>query len=512
MSRRTFLLLIIASLSTVLVACNQGTPADGVVEIAARPVESITPVVIFVTPTTAPTQIPTYEIITPSATAVPATETPIPSLTPDSARIEAECVANLATMYEQAGLQCLGKPRGFFCNGGSAPSAEPAGAIEGALAVPGALVEAGVVDMVETAALSATEGGLMWLRLENLQLDAFLAGQVRVRDMTPPDSNLPAWQAIQVETFPTTSDCGAIPENSFIVQNEYGQPTSFALNGASVDMDGTLVAQTSATETVLIVVEGRARLTIFGTPYSMVAGQQVNLPHADGNFSVVNGQPAGGVQSLDATRIVNLPVTLLDLPLQLPQPGYAETQGNVNLRAEPSLDGLLLYRVPAEEILMVLGMNPERDWLHVRLINGETGWMSRELLLETGVNISAMYDATPVPPQRPGDLGELATVISEQGGNLRTGPDVGFGIITTLTQGSAVRLLARSPYSSWVQVDAGGQVGWMALLTLETRAAISFLSVDYDVPQPPRQVALPTATPNLNRGGGHAYPDPLSGQ
>jgi uncharacterized protein YraI len=99
-------------------------------------------------------------------------------------------------------------------------------------------------------------------------------------------------------------------------------------------------------------------------------------------------------------------------------------------------------------------------------------------------------------------------VVAPSGGNLRQAPDVQFPIVDTLDQGKVVELLARSPYSPWVKVDAGGQVGWMALITVETDTVIGFLPIDYDVPLPPG----PTATPIFAFGGGHAYPDPLAGQ
>ena len=70
-----------------------------------------------------------------------------------------------------------------------------------------------------------------------------------------------------------------------------------------------------------------------------------------------------------------------------------------------------------------------------------------------------------------------------------------------------MKLLARSPYSPWVKVQADDDIGWMALFTLETEAVISSLPVDYDVPLPPRA----TSTPSFSYGGGHAHPDPEGG-
>jgi uncharacterized protein YgiM (DUF1202 family) len=205
--------------------------------------------------------------------------------------------------------------------------------------------------------------------------------------------------------------------------------------------------------------------------------------------------------------VKNLPIVLFDRPVAIPQAGYVETQGMVNMRTAPDLNSQLLYQVPAGEVMSVLGVSSDSAWYHIRLGNGETGWMSADLLSQTLDVIENVYDTTPEPPQRVGDLGRMASVIVEQGGNLRTAPDVGFGVKQTVPFGSEVELIARSPYSPWVKVNTGNDEGWMALITLKTAAVISSLPIDYTVPLPTN----PTATPSFSYGGGHAYPDPNGG-
>ena len=43
----------------------------------------------------------------------------------------------------------------------------------------------------------------------------------------------------------------------------------------------------------------------------------------------------GKPELLSYDLVRNLPVTLFDRPLPIPQPGYAQTQGGVNMRAAP---------------------------------------------------------------------------------------------------------------------------------------------------------------------------------
>ena len=112
-----------------------------------------------------------------------------------------------------------------------------------------------------------------------------------------------------------------------------------------------------------------------------------------------------------------------------------------------------------------------------------------------------------MPPERFGDASHSGLVIAPDGANLRAAPDVQFDMIEVLPEGSEVEILARSPYSPFVKVESSAGTGWLALITLETSTVIQFLSVDYEVPLPPG----PTPTPYFAFGGGHAYPDPRTG-
>jgi hypothetical protein len=127
--------------------------------------------------------------------------------------------------------------------------------------------------------------------------------------------------------------------------------------------------------------------------------------------------------------------------------------------------------------------------------------MYAQLLRQNLGSIQAIYDATPIPPQRYGALGQIATVIAPAGLNLRQAPDVSFGLVVTIPAGTQVNLLARSPYSPWVKVEAGGIIGWAALITLETQSVIEALPIDYDVPPPPEPTRVPGSF-------GNAFPDP----
>lgn len=491
----------------LLAACVPAEPAAIVELNRATLPPNPTPQVIYVTPTREPTAIPTAALPSPSATL---TQTPSPSPTNDPARQQALCSAILEALYTQGSDLCLNQPDGYFCNGGLPPSAQPTGGVSSALAVQGSLVEANEVTMVHTAPLNSNNsGGLMWLRLDDaVQMSALLLGDVRLQDITPPDANLPPWQSITVQTRSTNAECANLPNSTFLVQGPYGRSSRLAINGVSLTLNGTVAIQTHGQQTVFIVLEGETDFTVYGQTTAAFAGQQLNVSYEDGDFSRPLAVPAPPVP-LDFDHIHDLPIMLLDRPVLLPQPGYVTTLSEVNMRAEPTVNSRLLFRVPEGERLSVLGMNTEQTWYHLRLGNGEMGWMRGDLVAVDSLGtVDVLYDAAPTPPQRYNEDAHQALVVANAGGNLRTAPDVGFGVVTTLPAGTEITLLARSPYSPWVKVDAGGTIGWMALITIETQSVIGFLPIDYDVPLPPG----PTATPIFTFGGGHAYPDPNSGQ
>ncbi len=481
-------------LALVIAACGPGQSAELVPAAAGA---SATP--IIVTPTKIATLVPTAVRFLPSATpAVTDEPTPSASLVPEA------CDAVLERIYTAASDTCLAGPTGTFCNGGLPPQLQPAA---DDFDQPGALLPAADVDSLRSPPLDpARGGGIVWLRLEeNIKMDALLVGDVRISNAA--DSAVGKWRAFTIESGANSGGCEAAPPlGALVVQGLYGQSATVAINGVSATVNGTLIALTQADVSKFMVIEGAVELTILGRAVALRVGEQLNLQYAAGDWRRPYSRPGPPVL-LDYELIKQLPVNLFDRPLPIPQPGFAQTQGGVNMRAAPDINSRLLFQVPAGQTMGVLGISSDRQWLHIRFGNGETGWMSAELLARRLGPIGQVYDLTPAPPQRYGIYAKRATVSVPRGGNLRQAPDTAFRVLRTLPYGMEVDLLARSPYSPWVQVAAADDIGWMALFTLETEAVISSLPIDYEVPLPPRA----TATPSFSFGGGHAYPDPSSG-
>jgi uncharacterized protein YraI len=434
-----------------------------------------------------------------AAALVASAQDAVPTLPPASDG--AACAGALQTLWTAASDACIGGPEGFICNGGATPYAEPAGPISNALAPVGALVEAALVDVVQTPPNSPEMGmiGAAWLRMaQPLRVTALMLGSVAIRDASPPD--FPAWQSMIVQSSPDPSTCLAAPANVVILQSELDVPARIAVNGVSLALNGTVLISAVGDATNFVALSGVSSLITFGQEQPLFTGQQISVPHAGGDYSRPAGLPGAGLP-FDSALTRFLPVPLLDRPFVLPQPGTVTTQGMTNLRTFPSTDAGIVAEVPAGQVATVLGRNPAGDWYNVRIPGGLTGWMRVDLLQVSVGNIEAIFDATPSIPQRLGELGRAGRIVAPNGVNLRTGPDPGFPALAALNNGAVVTLLARSPYSPWVKVDAGGAIGWVALLTIDTRAYLDALPFDFDVP--------PQPTPTLVPGSfGNAFPDP----
>jgi uncharacterized protein YgiM (DUF1202 family) len=420
----------------------------------------------------------------------------------DNVLVSAEvCRLTLESLWANATSACINKPSGYLCNAGAPPAAEPAGPVSNALSASGALVEVAAVDALHTPPIvtESSSAGVAYLRAAApLAYTALLLGDVTLRDVTPPD--FPAWTSFVVETASTLPSCAAAPLSVLVLQSALGTSSRIVVNGASLLLNGVVVVRTDAGNTQFIALSGASSVLTFNQEQPLLPGEQVNVPHTPENVATTSGPPSVPAP-FDPAVLQNLPVALLDRPLVVPQPGYVNTQGAVNMRSEPSVYAGIIVQVPPSESLSVLGRSSDGLWYHVRRSTGESGWMLAELLSQNVGAVAAVYDSTPMPPQRYGDLGTRGRVLAPAGVNLRQGPDVVFPSLGTVNDGTLVSLIARSPYSPWVKVDVGGAVGWLALITLETQAYIDALPVDFDAP--------PLPTPTTPPGSfGNAFPDP----
>ena len=414
------------------------------------------------------------------------------------AQDEPNCGETLLRSWVLAGEACLAARVGTLCAGGELPQLERKGADFASEEASAQLPAASVTAIYSAPLLPA--GAPLWLRPAALPLAALLIGEVTLRDVSV--AGFPAWHSLLVQTAPARPVCNAAPGNALVLQSLGEADTvNLVVNGASLQLRGTLVVRTAAAQTQFIALEGEALVLARGQEGVLRSGLQLNVPNSQGDFALAGGPP-GDVRPLENAAIAGLPVGLFERPLHLPQPGTVTTFGEVNLRAAPELQGALLATVAPGETLAVLGRNPAGDWLHLSRENGQSGWMFAELLFQNLGEINAVYEATPLPPQRYGRLGGSGRVIAPTGVNLRRGPHVRFALLTSLPAGSEVTLLERSPYSPWVKIEFGEVLGWVLLGALQTDAWLPSLPLAANVPQPPAPTRVPGSYDNAFPRGG----------
>ncbi len=414
------------------------------------------------------------------------------------------CAEGVVNFYTAASEVCLGAPDGYACNGGDRPDTLPAGPVANSLAPLGSIIPVNQIDSLRTPPFGddGTSGGLLWMRVPEVNINLLLLGDVAISNRIEPDTGFPKWTAFTVQTAPELSGCADHPMNMLIVQSvDRIVPSRVVVNGASVDLSGTMMVFTQENQTVFVVLEGLIRVLALREAQTLVAGQETRVNYINNDWTAPTTGPTIVLPYTPGVTL-NIPIALFDRPAVLPQPGFVVTDGAVNLRTGPGTNFALIYQVPAGQSMTVLGRNPTGDWYHLRLANGQTGWMLAELLRRNHGSIDIVYESTPLPPQRYGSAGRLATVSSQS--NLRSAPHVGFPVLYNVDGGATLELIARSPYSPWVKVDSAGAIGWIPLLNVDTRAVIESLPIDFSVPPPPVPPE-PTAIPGLT---GFAFPDP----
>ena len=424
-----------------------------------------------------------------------------------AAVISAEtCAPVLQELWTTASTACINQPSGYVCNGGAAPAAEPSGLVSNALSSVGALVEVDTVDAIRTPPITTENAslGVAWLRLPDpLNVTVLMIGDVTMFDVTPPD--FPAWTSSLIQSNSASATCAAAPKNVVVFQS--GTYANVAVNGSSLALGGTVLVTTDDTSTVFIGLSGQSSVLALGQTQSLPAGEQIRVAHDAGNIANPTSAPTVAVP-FDPAYVANLPVALFDRPFVLPQPGFATTQGAINLRVSPDLYSSVITQVPGGQALTILGRNEDGTWYNVQLRDGQTGWMAADLLASNVGDITAVYSATPLPPQRLGELGTKGRITAPAGANLRRGPEAVYAAVGIVGDGTLVNLLARSPLlNGWVKVEANGITGWISLLALETQAYIDALPVDYNIPAlpTPRRSPVHLATPSPIPTAGDDY-------
>ncbi len=156
-------------------------------------------------------------------------------------------------------------------------------------------------------------------------------------------------------------------------------------------------------------------------------------------------------------------------------PAASVTSSFLNVRQGPGTTYPAIGRLFGGQVVPLAGIrNADATWVKVILPDGRQGW-SYAAFLRGNVPFSTFAVEGAQPPAAGGST---ATVRNAAYVNMRTGPGVGYSIVTSLSSGSMVELLGRNATSSWAKIRlAGGATGWMNAYYLSSATPISSLSL-----------------------------------
>ena len=263
------------------------------------------------------------------------------------------------------------------------------------------------------------------------------------------------------------------------------------------------------------------------TPFPIITLEPTATPNSQ-SAEVVEATPtplsAGGMSFSGSVDDLQAQVSALTGGFE-PVAAAFVTSPTDTVRQGPSANSGQLGTVEAGELAGVLGTNSGSDWLYVITISGTQGWLPTNSLRVTG-----SLENAPVLPDNPvaaavaggsqsqssapgaavaaeTSLEELQPVasatVNNESLNVRQGPGAGYSLLTTLTQGDTVSILAINTTRDWVLVSAEDEpMGWVSL---------PFLSVEGDISQAP-QIASAAPGNGIAATTPAAAASPVSGE
>lgn len=142
----------------------------------------------------------------------------------------------------------------------------------------------------------------------------------------------------------------------------------------------------------------------------------------------------------------------------------------LNVRTGPGISHDILTTVPGGTILAVLSIAPDRKWYEVNTAQGP-GWVNTSYTIGRGDfsgvkrHVDALTGDTP------------RVVINTSRLNIRSGPGVGHGVITSLPGGTTLAVLGESSDRKWFLVQGDFGQGWLRHVYTVFRGDYSQVSV-----------------------------------
>lgn len=253
-----------------------------------------------------------------------------------------------------------------------------------------------------------------------------------------------------------------------------------------------------------------------GVTYSVLTavwqGQTVILLGRNANSSWAKIRLGNGTEGWANVTLITPSVSISSLPLAgspaAPEPPVPVAPGALlSLRSGPGFNYPVTGSVYQGLQVNAIGRNAASTWLKVRLSDGQEGWIGAQyvqLAIPVG-NLPLMDGSTTTTTTPTTQSTANAATVSTGVANVRSGPGIGYGIVTVANQGATVSMLARNSVSSWVKVQLpSGTQGWINVDLLTPSVSISGLPVE-NVETLSTSGLVNTAALNVRTGPGITY-------
>lgn len=135
-----------------------------------------------------------------------------------------------------------------------------------------------------------------------------------------------------------------------------------------------------------------------------------------------------------------------------------EMTTNVNVRQLPNIDSLRLDVLKPGVVIPAIGLSEDGYWYAVKLLDGRTGWVSKDYVTATNVDVLPVITISPaslgtmMPSPEPGKPYLVASVTV----NLRAGPGREYQVVGTLEQYMMAAVQGKSSDGKWWAVGFNG--------------------------------------------------------
>ena len=126
----------------------------------------------------------------------------------------------------------------------------------------------------------------------------------------------------------------------------------------------------------------------------------------------------------------------------------------VNIRVGPGLTYGVLKAVPQGTRASIMGLSPDENWYLVEIDGlSQLGWIREDLTVLVG-NLNSVKRITAA------EIAMLPVAIVDTPSlNVRTGPGLGYGLVTTISKGTWVRIIGVNARTDWLQIRLAGVSG-----------------------------------------------------